>query len=831
MNLLVQRADKWLVSCRWLFLIVTAWAIGWATGAGVARSIAQGVLLVAGASIHLFSPATFHARRFGRRLLVADASVVAALLLLAAPAAPALTVGFLGTVVLAALFGERRRTLLGAAPLAGGYLVAGLGAGIGVAPLAAGTTLLFAAALYFGVLAEHVGDRAATASETRADERRLHELLEITDTINRSLDLRDVMREIVARVGAVVGSESCSILLLDPKERECFVVASDDRPDVDMLQIELDKYPEIRHALETREPVVINDVERDPVVASVREVLLEKGYRSVIVLPLTFGSDVLGTLFLRARRERPFTSEELHFCKVAAGASTNALKNALLYREVRAESEKLRRVLDGTPDLIVAADQQGRIVEFNRGAERITGVPAEQARGMTLDALLAGARPKTAPRVATLEDGLDRREVVLERDGDETELSLVSAPLSDPEGSPAGQVCIGRDVTQLRRVERSLAQAERLSSLGEVVAGVAHELNNPLSGVVGYTELLRFGMQDPAKLRDLERILDSARRCQKIVLNLLSFSRKHPPEKKVQDLNACVRKVLELKEYHLRASRIVPVLELDPTLSSTSFDFHQIEQVLLNLLNNAEQAISAQKRQGRIVIRTFSEQGRIALEVEDDGPGVPEAARARIFDPFFTTKDIGEGTGLGLSVSYGIVQEHGGEIELQPALELGGACFRITLPITRELPEPAEPPELPELALAPTPFEGRRILVAEDEPVVLDLFTRILREAGADVTATHDGEEAWQHLAAEDYDLVVADLRMPNLDGQGLYERVAEERPEMIRRFVFATGDMVRKETASFLERLPNRILIKPLQVETVRRVVGRALNRRPAAE
>ncbi len=177
------------------------------------------------------------------------------------------------------------------------------------------------------------------------------------------------------------------------------------------------------------------------------------------------------------------------------------------------------------------------------------------------------------------------------------------------------------------------------------------------------------------------------------------------------------------------------------------------------------------------------------------------------------------------------MQEHGGDIKLASGGELGGACFRILLPVSQGLPATArDAVEGEAVAAAPRALSGRRILVAEDEPIVLDLFTRILKEEGAAVTAAHDGEEAWSHLEHDDFDLVVTDLRMPKLDGQGLYERVAEERPEMIRRFVFATGDMVRRETATFLERLPNRILTKPLQVETVRRVLGRALERTAVA-
>jgi PAS domain S-box-containing protein len=820
---------------RWLFLIGSAVALTALAGSPRAQALAPLAVVLCGAVIHAVC-LRGGARRPEIGFLLADTLLIAVTVSAVRPEELALTVSLCVTVILAVLLADRWRAVpiylvlvalyalvLVDGPVALEQQVPWLGPRLG---------LLFATAIYFSILAERLVAPAGEGS--RPEREQLRVLLEITDTINRSLELRRVMTEVVRRVGRIVDAQSCSILLLDPGHQQAFVVASDERPDVDMLEVQLDRYPEIRKALETREPVVIDDVEQDPLVAPVREILLDKGYRSVVVLPLVFGPAVLGALFLRATRERPFGDAELQFCRVVAGASANSLKNALLFREARLESErhretseKLRRILDGTPDLIVATDREGRIVEFNRGAERICSVGPAEAIGKPLEEVLGPLESKPALDGVASGDGARRSEGVLRREGREpVELSLVTAPLRGPDGAKTGEVHLGRDVTHLRRVERSLAQAERLSSLGEVVAGVAHELNNPLSGVIGYAELIRLADRDPARIRDLDRILECARRCQRIVLNLLSFARRHHPEKKVQDLNDCVRKVLELKDYHLRASQVETVLELAPDLPPTSFDFHQLEQVILNLLNNAEQAIRSARRPGRILLRTGVRDGWVELEVEDDGPGVPEAARGRVFDPFFTTKDVGEGTGLGLSVSYGIVQEHGGSIELRSPASLGGARFRLRLPLVAGPRESSARERGAEEAREPGPLRGRRILVAEDEPLVLELMARILRAEGAEVVPACDGLEAWRHLSESDFDLVVVDLRMPNLDGQGLYERVAEERPELIRRFVFATGDTVRRETAEFLERAPNRILTKPLQLETVRRVLESALPR-----
>jgi PAS domain S-box-containing protein len=808
-------------------------------GGAAGRTATLAALLLVGTLAPFTFPPDVRARWLARGwLAVSDALVICLALLGAEQFRPWLLVGFFSVVLVATTVADRIRTTLAA-----GAILALLGA-VGAtyldsAELARGTALhlpfLVAAALAFGTLGERMSGPHHSADRARAESSELWTLLEITDAIGSTLDAGQVMRAIVTRVGEMVKTDSCSILLANSQLRTCSVVASKGHPEVEMMELDLDKYPEVRRALETREPVIVANVEKDPLVESVRSILLEKGYRSLLVLPLVFGQEVLGTLFLRARRDHPFAPEELRFCRVAAGASANALKNAMLYEQVARESERqratgetLRRVLDGTPDLIVAVDNAGRVSEFNRGAEELTGWTADRAIGRQLADILGSDPEREGVLEWVAEPAEDRaeapRDVTLRPPGGgKLEVSMVHAPLRGAEGEIVGRVWIGRDVTKLRRVERTLVQAERLSSVGEVVAGVAHELNNPLSGVLGYAELLRNNIDDSDQVRDLDRIVDSATRCQKIVLNLLSFARKHPAEKKYRNLNECVEKVLDLKSYHLRSSQIDTVLDLCAGLPRTCFDFHQVEQVILNLLNNAEQAIATLKRPGRITLRTGARDGLVYFQVEDDGPGIPASIRERIFDPFFTTKGVGHGTGLGLSVSYGIVGEHGGRIEVESDPDQGGARFTVLLPIVDG------PADAPEAAPAPerepgTPLSGLRVLVAEDEPVVLELFERLLEQDGARVTLARDGAEAWERLQEAEFDLIVADLRMPNMSGQQLYERIAEDRPGLLRRFVFATGDLVRSESMSFLQGLPNRVLTKPLQVDTVRKVLAQAV-------
>ncbi len=823
-----------LIPVRWLFVLAVT-AAAWANGGPRPLGLLFVAILAAIGVVLPFVPRPIRDRLSFRAALGAIDGLLVVGALAGVPLLdPPLFAGLFMSAVIAGIAADWIHCAVGTSATLALYALMAAVTHLGPSPASLAFVsrlpLLGTATVYLALLVGEAPARTAALARVRRESRELRALLEITEAVTGTLDVPQVMRQIVQRVGDLVRAQRCSILLVGDKLRDCFVVAASDNPEVDMLEIDLEKYPEIRKAVESGAPVVIDDVEHDPTLEPVRDQLAGYGYRSLLVLPLVFREEVLGTMFLRASREMPFTASELRFCKVVAAASANAIKNSLLYREVameaarhRSTGEKLRRVLDCTPDMIVATDTLGRICEFNRGAANVTGLSIPETIGRPLEEVLGKEAVEHEARGGEPGDLAPRDAILRRPDGTEATVSLVDAPLLGADGEHAGRVWIGRDVTELRRVERSLARAERLSSIGEVIAGVAHELNNPLSGVLGYAQLLEVEVRDSIHSHDLARIVECAKRCQKIVLNLLSFARKHPAERKHQSVNECVEKVIELKDYHLKSSQVEARLDLDPALPDTDFDFHQLEQVILNLVNNAEQAVASTHRPGHLVLRTRVEEDSLCIEVEDDGPGIPPAIEDRIFDPFFTTKEPGQGTGLGLSVSYGIVKDHGGRIELRRPRGESGARFAVLLPITQA---PAELPVRPEPSTGDFVelVRGRRVLVAEDEPAVLDLLSRVLEEGGAQVTPARDGQEAWEQLAASDFDLVVADMRMPNLDGKDLYERVAAERPEMIPRFVFATGDLVRQDTLRFLERIPDRVLTKPVDLDDFRRVLAKVL-------
>ena len=238
-----------------------------------------------------------------------------------------------------------------------------------------------------------------------------------------------------------------------------------------------------------------------------------------------------------------------------------------------------------------------------------------------------------------------------------------------------------KTVDTLKSTQHQLIQSEKLSGIGEFVAGVAHELNNPLTSVMGFSELLQQGDMPEQQRRYLDVIFKSSKRCQKIVQSLLSFARRHAPERKVVCVNEIVESAVEILQYQMRTSNIEVLTQLDPRLPATEVDSHQMQQVFLNIINNARQAMEGQPAKGRLRVSTESSASRVRIIFQDNGPGIAPENLKRIFNPFFTTKEVGKGTGLGLSLCYGIVSEHGGTIT--PSSELGeGATFVIELPMT-----------------------------------------------------------------------------------------------------------------------------------------------------
>lgn len=383
-----------------------------------------------------------------------------------------------------------------------------------------------------------------------------------------------------------------------------------------------------------------------------------------------------------------------------------------------------------------------------------------------------------------------------------------------------------RNRRQNMELQSQLIQAEKLSAVGTLISAVAHELNNPLGAISGYVQLAQLEDCPPSLRRDLEHVYANVLRCRKVVDNLLFFVRQSRQERGKVDLNQAVNSSLELLEYRLMKTDDVSVTkEADGAPPLIVGDFQQIVQVLVNLINNACDAMAdvARYPEGkRLSIRTGSGGGRAFIRVSDNGPGIPPEAAARLFQPFFTTKEPGRGTGLGLSICRQIAREHGGDISLENRPG-EGCAFILDLPAGNEsdfarLEKVEEPVSHP-------PVPGKRVLVADDEVDIAEVIARLLREDGDVVSVAHGGPEALKLLETGAFDLVISDMEMEQVKGTDIFKRLAAGGGSSSAKVLFVTGDILNPKVLDFLSKTKSEYLAKPFDIDDLRQAARRLLG------
>jgi two-component system NtrC family sensor kinase len=479
-------------------------------------------------------------------------------------------------------------------------------------------------------------------------------------------------------------------------------------------------------------------------------------------------------------------------------------------QETLARSEaRYRHLVESASDAIVTLDANGRFTTVNHAAENISGYKREELVGQWFAPMLPDDDlPKALghfQQALAGETGLFESQFY-RKDGEVRTISITySTPQKDEE-----VLCLIRDVTDQKMLQEQLIQSEKMSAIGQLVSGVAHELNNPLAGISAFAQLLLAEKRFPPDQRTAaETIYSEARRASRIVQNLLTFARQHKAEKVPTAINQVLDDTLELRGYELRVRGIDVRREYDESIPETMADAHQLQQVFLNLITNAEQAMEQKDgHHHRLTVRTRRNGEAIRIEVEDTGAGIPANLIERIFNPFFTTKPTGSGTGLGLSISLGIVREHEGRIWAENSPQ-GGARFIVEVPVT-EARLSGEHAAVAQVQ--PLGSDSLRVLVVDDEASVRVSLQRYLAGKGHQVETTASGEDALVRLKGAKYDAVILDMRMPDLSGEQLFERLRSNDPSHAERVIFTTGDLVNEQMRRFLDGTGRPCVSKPFE-------------------
>ncbi|MGI2336511.1 MAG: hybrid sensor histidine kinase/response regulator [Dehalogenimonas sp.] len=491
-------------------------------------------------------------------------------------------------------------------------------------------------------------------------------------------------------------------------------------------------------------------------------------------------------------------------------------------QDLKHAAEEWRATFDSILDMVSIQDKNCRLLRVNQAYANALGMIPKEVIGKKCHEIIHGTIGPVpeCPHKITMETGKPQSFELYDASKG-TYSEVLTYPIFDGKGEVTSTVHIIRDISRRKKSEAELQQLRdktesfsRLAAVGEMAAGIAHEINNPLTGVIGFSELLKDRKDLPEDVvQSLQIINSGSTRVKEIVKRMLTFARQSKPEKTSTSITELIENTLELRSYVLSTSNIVVVRYYAHDLPWVTVDAGQLQQVFLNLIVNAEYAMKRAHDKGILTIKTERLDGHIRISITDDGPGMSNEIKTKLFRPFFTTKDPGEGTGLGLAISFGIIQEHSGTIEVES--ELGqGTTFIIELPITASKEEPQT--KDPVVVDTSQKVKPANILVVDDEPTIRALIKSILGKQGHTVEETDDPQQALEMIGKTTYDLIFMDIRMPGMSGMELHKKISDQGPEQAGRIVFITGDTSDLTIRKYLEghRIP--YITKPFDLTTL---------------
>ena len=666
----------------------------------------------------------------------------------------------------------------------------------------------------------------------------------IVATVNKKSGVKAICEEVVEILSGELGLDHCSIMLVD--ESGSYVVNQAGASTKDMAKV----MPFLNRAfkvgegvagmvVKTNSPILISDVDKDGRFLRIDSAV---DIGSLLCLPICTGDRVIGVLNLSHERRNFFSKHHEKVFSILSSTIGHLVTFVRLQkdlellnrdlqqtimdrtREIEESHEYLKNIFENASDIIFTIDNEGRFTFLNKRVEDM-GYTKDELVGKPFDCLLISEEGIRA-FVNVLKQGCKKTlEIELKGKGDNVWQALCSfTPLKSSSEGIVGLLGVAKDITERKLLEKKLLQTEKLASMGTFVSGIAHELNNRLLPVLVYSELLQESLLGEHELKLIKTINRSTTGAKHIVESLLRFSRQEKPHKSYINLNTVLNSVVNILHYRISASAITFKIDLDKDIPMTFADERQIEQVFLNITNNACDALDEMEKEGgEIAISSYFTDSDIFIEVINNGPDIPKDKLGKIFDPFYTSKEVGKGTGLGLSLCYGIVHEHGGDITVTS--EQGITMFSIRIPVIAS--EGYAPHTVSESIVQ---YKGndnkdkKKVLIVDDEEDQIQVIMHILRDIYSVVGVT-SGKEAIEKLENGIYDLIVCDVKMPGIDGAGVYEWLREHRPFMTNKILFSTGDTLGPKAEKIISRIGDNYIIKPYNVEELIKKVESILS------
>ena len=662
---------------------------------------------------------------------------------------------------------------------------------------------------------ETKGEQLASQLDRRISE--LFSLQELSYVLSESIQLDRIVDQVARYAGRFLQADGAIVVLAEDEHATVLrVVAASGTLESLLGQVSRSADSGlVRFAIE-RERIEVAQGVATPTVDLIAGITV----RSAAVAPLRSQGVTMGALAVADRQGGPFTTEDLWLLSTVATNASVVLTNSRLYEMVRRSKEEWETAFNALAEGIAVVGLEGAVLRANRALAALAELPESELVGRNFCEMLFGSSEAVTDLIEAAYRGERTAPLVVRLERNQRVLRLTAAPLA--QGSSV--VVLVEDVTEQRIMEAQLIQNDKMASIGQLVSGVAHELNNPLTSIAGLTELLLERDAPDLPREHLRVIHDQAERAGRIVRNLLTFARKGLPEQAAVDLNDVAVRTTLLIVYELQLHGIELESALSPEPITVLGDRYELQQVLLNLVTNAVQAVSQLPagRPRRIRVTTERHGDETTLRVCDNGPGVPPHLVPHLFTPFFTTKGPGEGTGLGLSLSYGLVKAHGGVLAYEAPPE-GGAEFRMTLP-RYDAPLPGPPEET--LPSASSRGLAHRILVVDDDPAVHRLVSALFTPEGHVVEAVRSGEQGLRMLRERHFDVIIADALARTGATELFVQALAADCPESCQRLILGWAG-----SGEPVEPQPNggiRHVRKPFNLRDLRAAASEILTSTP---